>query len=112
MRKIVYAGGTFYTGDALAEAMLDYAAALARAETSATTFIPARTTEGTTGDLEILLGPASQLTSEPSPDISPEIVDEDALLRLLRLTAELAPPQPSFEPPFGDAGLTSTDDFA
>ncbi len=90
MRKIVYAGGTFYTGNDVAEALLEYAGALARSSTAATVVIPGRTPDGAVGEVEVLIGPASQLISEPVPDEDLlEIVDVDVTERLRGLTAGL-----------------------
>lgn len=90
MRKIVYAGGTFYTGNDLAESLLEYAGALARSSTAATIVLPGRTPDGAVGDVEVLIGPASQLVSEPVPDEDlPEIVDADAATRMRGLAADL-----------------------
>ncbi|MGO4299054.1 hypothetical protein [Leifsonia sp. RAF41] len=111
MRKIVYAGSTFYTGDLLAEALLEYAAALARADTAATIFIPALDEDGTRGEIEVLIGPASQLATQPSDGGWPEVVDDVALARLRTLTAELAPLLPTFEPPFQGGEWDESDDL-
>lgn len=103
MRKVIYAGGVFYTSDVLAEALLEYGAALARRSGAAAAVIPGRTPDGVVGDIEILIGPASQLMSEPmlSDDLR-EINDSAAAERLRRLTVELAPSFDSFELPFSD----------
>lgn len=95
MRKIVYAGGTFYTGNDLAEALLEYAGALARSSTAATVIVPGRTPDGAVGDVEVLIGPASQLVSEPVPDEDLlEIEDAGTAERLRGLTADLDRPRP------------------
>ena len=101
MRRILYAGGVFYTPDLIATALLDYAGALARGNTAATTNVPGITEDGQEADIEILIGPASQLISEPAPEGVADLPDHAATVeRLQRLTLELSPPTPSFEPPF------------
>lgn len=104
MRKIVYAGSTFYTGDALAEALLDYARALARHGIADTIFVPGRTMQGETDEVELLLGPASQIVSEPVELVGEEIDDDELLSRLRTLTAQLAPHKPAAEPAGGSGG--------
>jgi hypothetical protein len=101
MRRILYAGGVFFTPDSVATALLEYAGALARNDTAATTTVPGVTEDGQRADIELLIGPASQLVSEPAPDDVADLPDDHATVeRLRRLTVELAPPSPTFEPPF------------
>ena len=103
MHKVTYTGTVFYTGDRIAAALLEYAAALARADTAATVTVPALTSAGEAADVEVLIGPASQLASEPFDSIGwAEVEDEATLEELQRLTSDLAPRYPSFEPPFQD----------
>ncbi|MFP3464920.1 hypothetical protein [Leifsonia sp. SIMBA_070] len=97
MRRIVYAGTAFYTGDALAEALLEYSRALARHGIADTVMVPGRTGQGEVGDVEVLIGPASQIVSEPADLIGPDIEDEELVAHLRRLTAQLAPGKPEEE---------------
>ncbi|WP_348788014.1 hypothetical protein [Leifsonia sp. NPDC080035] len=108
MRRIVYAGGTLYTGDAIAEALLAYARALARNGTADTVFVPAHTAEGDDGTIELLVGPASQLVSEPVELAGPELADDDLVERLRTLTAELEPRRPEAQ---SAADVDLTDDI-
>jgi hypothetical protein len=71
MRRIVYAGGTFITGDEVADALLDYAAVLANLERAATISVPAIGESGPT-EVKVLVGPASQVLSEASDHAGPE----------------------------------------
>lgn len=103
MRKIVYAGGSFYTGDALAAAFFDYAAAAARCGTTTAVEIPARTASGARGTVSVLLGPAAQLVSEPvEGDDLRDVIDEDVCARIKGLTAQLLSLQRPFDPPSFD----------
>lgn len=104
MRKITYGGGAFFTGDAIAAALMQYAAALARAGTAATTVVPVRTLGGVAGEVEVLLGPSSELTSESAPYAGDEIVDDPVVERLRAMTAGLGTHLPAFELPFQDDG--------
>ena len=97
MRKITYAGTAFYTGDALAEALLEYARALARHDIADTVFVLGRTTQGDVDQIEVLLGPASQM------------VDPDLVRRLGELTAQLAPRKPAAERFDEKTGRTAAD---
>lgn len=65
MRKIAYAGATFYTGDKIPAALLEYAVALARVGSAATASFPACTSAGTLARLDVVFGVASQVVSEP-----------------------------------------------
>ncbi|MGO4594263.1 hypothetical protein AB4Z18_10630 [Leifsonia sp. 2TAF2] len=103
MRKIAYAGTTFYTGDDLAEALMEYARALARHDIADTIFVPGRTVNGELDRIEMLVGPASQIVSEPIELVGPEIRDEELVAKLGALTAELSPRKPTAEPADGSA---------
>ncbi|NUU07555.1 hypothetical protein [Leifsonia sp. C5G2] len=110
MRRIVYAGTAFYTGDALAEALMEYARALARHGIADTVFVPGRTLQGDRDRIEVLVGPASQILSEAAHlEGVVEIEDAGLVRSLAEKTAELAPLTPAPEP--GDPGaLESFDD--
>jgi hypothetical protein len=97
MRRIVYAGSAFYTGDTLAETLLEYARALARHGIADTVFVPGRTTQGDFDRVELLLGPASQIVSEPVELMGAELEDADLVAHLQELTAKLAPHKPQTE---------------
>lgn len=87
MRRITYAGTSLLTGNDLAESLLDYARALAAQGSSDTVFLPARTASGSVEQVEILIGPASQLVSEPADLEGPEVVDTDVVADLRRRSA-------------------------
>ncbi|MFF9563911.1 hypothetical protein ACF1AJ_11225 [Leifsonia sp. NPDC014704] len=91
MRRIVYAGASFYTGDDIAAALLDYAVALARVGSAATASFPARTTTGILARLDVVFGTTSQIVSEPVELCGTEIVDRVAVSRLKELTSRLGP---------------------
>ena len=109
MRKITYAGTAFYTGDALAEALLEYARALARHDIADTVFVLGRTTQGDVDQIEVLLGPASQMVSEPIELVGSELEDPDLVRRLGELTAQLAPRKPAAERFDEKTGRTAAD---
>jgi hypothetical protein len=82
MKLIHYAGETLLTGDAIADAVLRYASALASREESATLVIPVRLPSGSIADANLLIGPASQLVAVPQESALEEIVDEELLTRI------------------------------
>ena len=109
MRRIVYAGTVFYTGDEVAEALLEYGRALARHGIADTVFVPGRTAQGDVDDVELLLGPASQIVSEPVDLIGPELTSPELVADLGAKTAELAPRKPAAEPASEEHGAAGTD---
>jgi hypothetical protein len=94
MERIHYAGDELVTGSEIAQALMDYAAVLARQKTAASVDIPVKHPDGTIGIASLLLGPASQLVREPIEEAGKEVVDESLVQRLRRLTAALAPTWP------------------
>lgn len=101
MMRLEYAGGTLLTGEAIAEAVISYAAALARAQTSVNIEVPGITTEGVRGTFKILIGPASEIIVEPTDDPE-EIVDDEFVARTHEAMVRLEhPPEvvPDSAPP-------------
>jgi hypothetical protein len=60
-----YAGGSFLIGDAEADAVMRYAAALANVDRAATVTVAGLGEDGAAAEFELLIGPASQLIAEP-----------------------------------------------
>jgi len=110
MRRIVYAGTVFYTGDRIASAVLEYARALARHGTADTVMVPSRTSAGDLDSVEVLLGPASQMASEPAELVGVEIEDAGFVADIERLTAALGPLRPAPEEPAPNPGTAATYD--
>jgi hypothetical protein len=98
MRRLLYPGGALYTGDEIAAAVLEYARELARNETADTVFVPGRKADGEEGSVEFLLGPASQLVSEPLTLGGPEITDATLVSALHERAATLAQRRPGPQP--------------
>ncbi len=65
VKRILYAGGSFLTGDSIADAVLDYAAELANAGKAAKLDVPALDLEQQPEQVSLVIGPASQLLAEP-----------------------------------------------
>jgi hypothetical protein len=98
------------TADALADAVLTYATALARAGTADTVTIPIVRDDGAVDEARLLLGPASQLTIVPDSDTDVDLPSADAVLEdLQRRTARLEPRPVQVEPV--EEGEASFPDF-
>lgn len=61
MKRINYAGGTLETGDAVAQAMVDYVTSVSQAETNITVDIRVREPDGNVATHSVVLGPGTQL---------------------------------------------------
>ena len=88
MKRILYAGGSFLTGDRIADAVLDYAAELANAGKAAKVEVPALDLEQRPERVLLLIGPSSQLLAEPV-SVGQEIDDETFTTELRRKTRVL-----------------------
>ena len=88
VKRILYAGGSFLTGDGIAEAVLDYAAELANAGKAAKLDVPALDLEQRQERVSLVIGPASQLMAEPVA-VGQEIEDETFTQQLRRMTRVL-----------------------
>jgi len=82
MDRLHYAGHSILTGSTIARAILNYAQALAEADTSATIDVPTLNEDGSLGRSEILIGPASQLITDSEESEFEEVVDEEFVARL------------------------------
>ena len=89
MKTIHYAGDELLTGDEIADAVVEYAAALARGESSAALSIPTMDDRGEVVQVSMLLGPASQLIVTPATGDERELRDELLVARIDRDTRGL-----------------------
>ncbi|MDD7929366.1 hypothetical protein [Microbacterium thalli] len=89
MDRIHYAGDSVVTGSDVARALLGYAQALAQVGSSATVDIPVVGTDGTQARWEVLVGPASQITSRETDWDGPELRDDVLVARLRRQADQL-----------------------
>jgi hypothetical protein len=87
MKYIVYGENRVMTGDAIAEAVIAYAAALGQNGTTDIVDVPTSDEHGTATTAELLLGPASQLMIEIAPDDELEPEDEALVAELVRRAA-------------------------
>lgn len=88
MKRILYAGGSFITGDDIADAVFEYAAELANAGRSAMLEVPSLDLEQQPDRVGLVIGPASQLMSE-SVAAEREMADEVFTAILQRKTRVL-----------------------
>jgi hypothetical protein len=91
MERIHYAGGTILTGTEISRALLEYAAALARRDTSATVDVPVRDENGRLTNANLLVGPASQLISVHEEGAEDEVVAPEFVAELHAKTRLLGP---------------------
>lgn len=113
MQIIHYGEAAYVTGDDIAHAVIEYAKALARAESSDTVTMPFRRDGGTDGRLEMLIGPASQIVLERTDAVGDEIRDaglvDDIQRRVRALATGTAGPIEIADQ--GDAVLRIPDDL-
>jgi hypothetical protein len=89
VKELIYVGGRMIVSDELAEAVTDYAQALAIRALSDVMEIPSIGEDGTVGTSRLLLGPASQIVTEPvtvDPAGHPPLDDSDAIADLRKRT--------------------------
>jgi hypothetical protein len=96
MKRIHYASGSLLTGDAVAEALVGYAAALAANKTAAEVHAPAVLDSGQRGEVLLLLGPASQILAEDEADQADELLAPEFVADLEQRTRELGPLKADF----------------
>lgn len=82
MDRIHYSGDSVLTGTDIAEALLDYAQALAQADASATIEIPILDERGQPARSALLIGPASQLITDTEDSDFDELTDPDLVTRM------------------------------
>src|SRR4051794_7756387 len=93
MQRIYFcSGSTFYTGDAIARAVIDYARALGELRRFDSVDLPVRHIDGGEGRATLLLGPTSQISSESARTNLPEVRDEALIGRLHTATQHLHEP--------------------
>lgn len=108
MKLIHYAGDVLLTSDAIAQAVVEYAAALARAESSTELTIPIVLSDGTTATASLLLGPASQLVTQPAVGPVAELDDELLVDDIIARTNALGPVRAV---PAGASSVAASDEY-
>jgi hypothetical protein len=93
MQRIYYVNDSVLTGTEIARAVLEYAAALARSDSSETVSIPVRKPDGSTARATLLIGPASQLIYEEEESEYEELNDDILVAKLKAATTQLGAPR-------------------
>jgi hypothetical protein len=101
-------GSSFLTGDDVADAVLQYAWALAQYGRHDLVRVPTRREGGSMGTAALLLGPATQISSEEVVTDLDDLADQELVDRLLARAAHLREPMPAAQ--FEDADWTSSPD--
>ena len=107
MRRVTYAGDSFLTADAAANALVALAAALSHNNTSEAVTLPIIDAAGQLAEVYLLIGPSSELISMPeaSPYAEPDVAA--AIEALKKRTASMdasavpAEAHPMDPPPYG-----------
>lgn len=111
MKWIDYAGTRLETSDAIADAVIQYAVALARHGIADHVHIPVVTANGSIAQYDMLLGPASQLIALPAvsavsdPDDRALLDDLAERIRLLEPIRAVAEPIDEVDDGVGDFEL-------
>lgn len=103
MKYIVYGVNKVITGDEIAQAVLEYAAALAENGTTDIVDVPTADDYGQAAVASLLLGTAGQVMVEVAPDDALE-PEDDALVAELKRRTELVGGARFGEPASGAAG--------
>lgn len=91
VKRVTYAGSEFVTGDAIATELLHTSQALAEAGDAQAVTVPAREADGSIREVSVLIGPASQIVAMDVENVGDELIDDDAVARLVRIQRELRP---------------------
>jgi hypothetical protein len=87
MMRVSYSNTSFLTSDAVARSLLEFAAAIARADGAETVCVPVVTADGELVEVEMVIGPASQMTATPEASDFPEPEMTEAVHAMDRATA-------------------------
>jgi hypothetical protein len=74
VKEVSYVGDSFVTGDAIADAVLEYGVVLANSGRADMVAVPGIGRDGDT-EFDLLIGPASQLSAARVPHTGPELTD-------------------------------------
>lgn len=96
MKRIHYASGSVLTGDAIADVLVKYAAALATSTAAAEVRAPAILESGEVGEAVLLLGPASQILVEDESFAGPELRDDDFVREIDARVTAIGPRRATF----------------
>jgi hypothetical protein len=98
MRRIAYSDAQFVTTNAIAAKVLDYARVMGRAGTDDVIQLPAVGEDGKVRSVEVLIGPASQITAVEVDGPEAELDAQDLLDELEQRIAKLRTPHADVDP--------------
>lgn len=96
MKRIHYASGSLLTGDDIADVIVRFAAALAQNNAAAEVRAPVVVDGGSTGEVLLLLGPASQMLAEDAEYSGSELHDQPFVEEFEHRIAALAPQRATY----------------
>lgn len=91
MKRVIYAGSEFLTGDDITSALLKCSQALAEAGEAETVSVPIVEPDGSVTMMTVLIGPASQIVAKEAKVEVDELVDVTAVARLNAIQRRLHP---------------------
>ena len=94
MQKLYYSSGFVFLDDAVCDALVQYAKALADVGKSDLVTVPALSDEGMHGRTRLLIGPTSQLFAAPALDRGVDLTDEESVKSMRQKAAHLQPARP------------------
>lgn len=97
MKHLTYDGAAWLLGDTAAQALLDYAVALAKTASADSIELQAIDEQGNTRGVAFLLGPATMMTADDSASEAPEPDNAAAVNEIEKLIAAIESP-PSAQP--------------
>jgi hypothetical protein len=95
MRRVYYSSGSIVTGDAIADAVLEYAEALAKDGRADIVEVPVVLPSGRIGAATLLIGPTSQLASVTEESDLPVPTDDALVEELKQRSRKLGSPRPA-----------------
>ena len=102
MRRLYYAGGSIIISDQVGKAVLRYARALARHQSSDLVVLPAFTEDFGKGVAHILIGPSSQMMSVPTAEFEIDLADAHMVEILESRTKTNDPDRPDWSDDIAD----------
>jgi len=94
MKHIHYDSSTILTSDDVADAVIEYAAALSGGDRADTVAVPAIAPDGTTTTTKILIGPSSELVVEDAEEDELEVENAEFVARLRAAAATFGHSEP------------------
>jgi hypothetical protein len=94
MMRVSYADGTFLTSDEIAHKLLDFTAALGRTNNALSMTVPIVGEDGVFREIDLVLGPASQMSAVKEESKFAEPAINNDILRMEEATILARPSKP------------------